>query len=224
MTKVCIIGAGSTVFASQLMSDILLTPVLDRGTFALVDIDSERLEHAHQMAERLIAITGRRWNVEASTDRREVLEDCDYVINTIEVAGLQNVRFVFLDPENNDVIIAGAAEGWTTDGFGTVVGAKTNAPVLQLEDLLVALRSATREQDTGITCSIDPTSEGLTKLQEFYAQNQRLSEPAMRQMEELLGPQSVTVTGVPPDSHFARVMVAADFVMKRIAMGLEKSP
>ena len=32
------------------------------------------------------------------------------------------------------------------------------------------------------------------------------------------------ITGVPADSHFARVMVAADYLMKRLAMGLEPSP
>jgi alpha-galactosidase len=44
------------------------------------------------MAEFLIARTGRRWNVEASTDRTKLLSDSDFVINTIEVAGLPNVR------------------------------------------------------------------------------------------------------------------------------------
>ena len=92
MPKVCIIGAGSTVFATQLMTDILLTPALKRGTFALVDIDAERLELAQRMAEYLIARSGRDWQVESSQDRRSVLEDSDYVVSTIEVAGLQNVR------------------------------------------------------------------------------------------------------------------------------------
>ncbi len=92
MTKVTIIGAGSMVFATELMTDILLTPVLEKGTFALVDIDAERLELAHRMGEHLIEKTGRKWTVEASTDRTKVLEGSDYVINTIEVAGLQNVR------------------------------------------------------------------------------------------------------------------------------------
>lgn len=92
MTKVTIIGAGSMVFATELMTDILLTPALDKGTFALVDIDAERLELAHRMGEHLIERTGRDWRIEASTDRTKVLADSDYVINTIEVAGLQNVR------------------------------------------------------------------------------------------------------------------------------------
>lgn len=92
MTKVTIIGAGSTEFATELMGDILSTPALDEGTFALVDIDAERLEVVHRMAEYLIIQSGRRWNVEASTDRTKLLSDSDFVINTIEVAGLPNVR------------------------------------------------------------------------------------------------------------------------------------
>lgn len=92
MPKVCIIGAGSTVFAAELVSDILCTPSLPEGTIALVDIDPERLELAHQMVEHLIGISGRAWSVAASTDRTRVLTSSDYVINTIEVAGLPNVR------------------------------------------------------------------------------------------------------------------------------------
>jgi len=90
--KVTIIGAGSAVFATELMTDILLTPALESGIFALVDIDAERLDLAHRMAEFLIERTGRAWTVEASTDRTQVLAGSDYVINTIEVAGLANVR------------------------------------------------------------------------------------------------------------------------------------
>jgi alpha-galactosidase len=90
--KVAIIGAGSTVFATELITDILCTPALERGTFALVDVDAERLELAHRMAEFLVARAGRDWTVEASTDRTQVLAGSDYVINTIEVAGLANVR------------------------------------------------------------------------------------------------------------------------------------
>lgn len=92
MPKVTIIGAGSAEFATELMTDILLTPALDSGVFALVDIDPERLELAQRMAEFLIERTGRAWSVEASADRTRVLAGSDYVINTIEVAGLANVR------------------------------------------------------------------------------------------------------------------------------------
>jgi alpha-galactosidase len=90
--RVAILGAGSTVFARQLMADLLCTPGLERGSFALVDIDAERLELAHRIGERLVERSGRAWTVEATIDRLQVLPGCDYVINTIEVAGLRNVR------------------------------------------------------------------------------------------------------------------------------------
>jgi alpha-galactosidase len=90
--RVVILGAGSTVFARQLMIDLLCTPGLERGTFALVDIDEERLELAQRIASRLIEKAGRGWTVEATTDRLQALPGCDYVISTIEVAGLRNVR------------------------------------------------------------------------------------------------------------------------------------
>ena len=92
MPKVTLIGAGSAVFARQLMTDILGVDGLDDGTFALVDIDPERLELARRIGDRLVELSGKRWKVEASTDRATVLEGSDYVINSIEVAGLKNVR------------------------------------------------------------------------------------------------------------------------------------
>src|SRR5438105_4670427 len=91
--KVTFIGAGSAVFARQLITDILAVNGLDQGVFALVDIDATRLDLARRIAERLVDLKGKRWKVEASIDRREVLAGSDYVINSIEVAGLKNVRF-----------------------------------------------------------------------------------------------------------------------------------
>ena len=90
--KITFVGAGSAVFARQIITDILAIEGLDRGEFALVDIDAERLELAQRIAERLIALTGKHWTVSASTDRCDVLAGSDFVVNTIEVAGLANVR------------------------------------------------------------------------------------------------------------------------------------
>ncbi len=92
MPKVTFIGAGSAVFARQLMTDILAIDGLGEGTFALVDIDAKRLELARDIAERLVELSGKHWTVKASTDRLDILAGTDYVINSIEVAGLQNVR------------------------------------------------------------------------------------------------------------------------------------
>src|SRR5256886_701551 len=93
MPKVTFIGAGSAVFARQLITDILAIDGVEDGVFALVDIDPDRLDLAKSIAERLVELKGKRWKVQASTDRLDVLEGTDYVINSIEVAGLKNVRF-----------------------------------------------------------------------------------------------------------------------------------
>src|SRR5215467_10526483 len=92
MTNITILGAGSTVFARQLMTDILQIEGLDEGCFALVDIDASRLELAQQIAEKLITHSGKRWSVRASTERNDLLAGSDFLINTIEVAGPANVR------------------------------------------------------------------------------------------------------------------------------------
>lgn len=95
MTKVTFLGAGSTVFARQLITDILHIEGLDEGTIALVDIDQPRVEMAHRIAEHLVEISGKNWRVESSTERRDLLAGSDFLINTIEVAGLANVRHDF---------------------------------------------------------------------------------------------------------------------------------
>ena len=92
MTNVTFIGAGSAVFARQIMTDILAVEGLDAGEFRLVDIDERRLDLARRMAEKLVEISGKSWNVAASTDRRQLLEGSDFVVNTVEVAGLANVE------------------------------------------------------------------------------------------------------------------------------------
>jgi len=95
VTKVTFLGAGSTVFARQLITDILHIEGLDEGIIALVDIDQRRLEMAHQIAERLVEQSGKHWRVESSIERRDVLAGSDFLVNTIEVAGLANVRHDF---------------------------------------------------------------------------------------------------------------------------------
>ncbi len=92
MPKVTFVGAGSAVFTYEIVTDILATPSLESGVFALVDIDAERLELIRQVTELAVRQSGKDWRVEASTERRDVLAGTDYLINTIEVAGLENVR------------------------------------------------------------------------------------------------------------------------------------
>ena len=95
MTTVTLIGAGSAEFAAELVTDLLSVDALPEGEFRLVDIDPVRLDLACRFAEHLIAHTGKAWTVRADVDRAAVLAGSDVVINTIEVAGLRNVRHDF---------------------------------------------------------------------------------------------------------------------------------
>ncbi|MBS3765487.1 alpha-glucosidase/alpha-galactosidase, partial [Candidatus Bipolaricaulota bacterium] len=89
--KVTIIGAGS-FFTNAWVRDIALSENLAEGDFAFIDTDRERLDLSKKMAEKLISETGSDWEVTASTRREDLLPGSDYLINTIEVAGPENVR------------------------------------------------------------------------------------------------------------------------------------
>ncbi|MCF7875466.1 alpha-galactosidase [Candidatus Bipolaricaulota bacterium] len=89
--KVTIIGAGS-FFTNAWISDIALADNMEAGTFALIDIDEERLELSKKMAEKLVSKIGTDWEVVTSSDREKLLPESDYLINTIEVSGVENVE------------------------------------------------------------------------------------------------------------------------------------
>ena len=139
------------------------------------------------------------------------------------LAGLQRIEYVFADPENKDIVLAGPAEGWQIGAAGEVVGEASRQAVLRLDDLMEALRSVRAARATGITCSIEPSEEGLKRYARLINSPNRLqfSPQAMKRIEQAMGPQQVLLGGVDPDRHFARTMVAADYMMKRLAMGFE---
>ena len=143
------------------------------------------------------------------------------------LAGLQQIKYVFVYPEQHDIVLAGPAEGWKVSPKGEIVGTNSGRPVLLLDDLLVALRGSEECRESGIYCSIDPTAEGLVRLKALVTQLTKGGSDiatATGEIEETLGPQTITVGGVPAGSHFARVLVAADYRMKRLAMGFEPAP
>lgn len=98
MNKVTIIGAGS-IFTKEIVVDMMNIPNLgNEMTIGLIDLDSGRLDLAKRLVEKVVALTGRKWTVVASTDRKEVLPGSRFVINQIEVHGLQTVRFEYEIP------------------------------------------------------------------------------------------------------------------------------
>jgi len=90
MPKIAFVGAGSAVFTKNLVGDILSLPELRDGTtFALMDIDAERLRTAEIVASRLVEAHGARARVEAHLDRRAALDGADYVVTSFQVGGYE---------------------------------------------------------------------------------------------------------------------------------------
>ena len=93
------------------------------------------------------------------------------------LAGLTRLQHVFFFPDTKDIVIAGPAEGFAADPTGRVIGIQTGRSVLELQDLIVALRAfpPSGRQNTVMSVSIDPTKEGLTQMQQFLGSLGRIT-------------------------------------------------
>jgi len=89
MPTITFIGAGSTVFAKHLLTDILCFPELAGSTIRLMDIDPERLATTEKVARRLAGLLGVQPRIEATLDRRAALDGADYAITMFQIAGYQ---------------------------------------------------------------------------------------------------------------------------------------
>lgn len=89
MTKITFVGAGSTVFAKNLLGDILSIPELSEAEISLFDIDDERLHTSEIVAGKTAAALGAMPTINATTDRRVALDGADHVITMFQVGGYQ---------------------------------------------------------------------------------------------------------------------------------------
>lgn len=138
------------------------------------------------------------------------------------LAGLTRIDFVIV--EQHDVILVGPASGFASSPDGRMVSVESGRPVLTLDDLLVALRSASAELHVG--CSMDPDIGRLQEAMDWLKANSAPSTPAdararMQRCVELQGEWNVSTFGVPETSRMCLAMVEADYLMKRIAIGVE---
>lgn len=141
-----------------------------------------------------------------------------------QLAGLQRIDYLFVDVAGKDLVIAGPADGYAPDATGRMRGVESGRPTLLLDDLLVALRHVPKSSEIG--CSIDPVPERMAALQQYLAQNSSAASAAVvqgrfQQMAKVLGMQDASIIGVPAESRFGRTLLAADYRMKRISLGLE---
>lgn len=143
-----------------------------------------------------------------------------------QLAGLSQVKYVFVYPEANEIVLAGPAEGWQYNAQGQSVALSNGRPTLQLDDLVTVLRTFARG-DADFGCSINTRDAGVRALTDFVQKSQSkgpISSTSVRgwvnQLQQKLGRQDIEVWGVPGDSRVARVIVEADYRMKLI--GIDK--
>ncbi len=246
---VMLAAAASAVFSARGMAQTQDAVTGSNGV--IIDADGVlRLQHfpdpGGQLAKKRIAEARAKLNpdVAKSSDLRKVsLNRLEAAIRaqldknqppTEEMqflAGLTRVRYVFYYPETKDIVLAGPAEGWAVDAANHVRGIETGKPVLQLQDLIVALRAfpPSSKKNQVISVSIDPTPEGLAKMQQFLAHIGTRATPNDAEMivnglRTNLGMQNVRVGGVQPNTHLAQVLLECDYRMKLIGLGMEKPP
>lgn len=166
-------------------------------------VSLRRLEHALELA----AAEGR-----SPDDAMQVL------------AGIYKVQYVLLYPDTGDIVIAGPAGDWRRDGEGRVIHVGTSRPTLRLDDLVVMLRNARRDDPT-FGCNITPATDRLAATRSLLESKPKLSPgegPRFReQLRSTLGKQAIEVFGIDPRTRAARVLVEADYRMKLVGMGLE---
>ncbi|HBL47389.1 MAG TPA: hypothetical protein DDZ90_28795 [Planctomycetaceae bacterium] len=171
---------------------------------------------------RLISLTRLEKEVQ------QLIEEGRSPVETMKMlAGLTRVEYVFVYPEDQEIVVAGPAEAWIYNEQGLAVGVESGRPVLQLDDLVTILRTFSDNGEEIFGCSFDPRAEGLARVKEFVTQSNArgpLSAGAgvrnyTKQLKEKLGIQDITLYGVPDTSRVARVLIEADYRMKLIGIG-----
>ena len=209
-------------------ADGRVLPLSQEKSEALGKMMEDVLESPPENIERKVAlrkISLKKLDAEVSkiVDKEKQLPDAIRYLG-----GLTSIDYIVAVPEENDLLLIGPAEGWQSDAAGNVVGTQSRLSVLALEDFLTALRlwnqpAAART----VACAIEPTQETATKLVKVHQQYPRINannvDAYFAALEEAYGDCPITITGVSESSRFARILVAADFKMKRIALGLEPS-
>ena len=153
----------------------------------------------------------------------------------LSLAGLTRITSAFCYPDDNDIVLVGPAEPWIRDFAGNPIGLVSGRPILRLEDLAVAIRAFRPKfaAKAFVGCTISPQREGLAKLQAFQRKIPRsvadheqaeVARWVASGVRDSLGSETVQVFGISAKTNFARVMIEADYRMKRIAVGVEQPP
>ena len=127
MTKIALIGAGSTIFAKSLMGDILSFPELSHSTISLHDIHPARLRTSEIVAHRITQTLGAHPIIQATTDRRAALDGADYAIGMFQVGGYRPATLVDFEIPSEFGLRQTIAD---TIGIGGIMRGLRTIPVL----------------------------------------------------------------------------------------------
>ncbi|MFP7296741.1 alpha-glucosidase/alpha-galactosidase [Neobacillus niacini] len=89
MSKITFMGAGSTVFAKNVLGDCMFVPALEGFEFALYDIDKQRLQDSENMLTNLKNHYQKNIKIKSYDNRKDALRGAKYVINAIQVGGYE---------------------------------------------------------------------------------------------------------------------------------------
>ena len=127
MTKITLIGAGSTVFAKNLIGDILSYPELAGTTISLHDIDETRLRTTEIVAQKTAQTLGAKPVVEATTDRRRALDGADYALGMFQIGGYKPATVIDFEIPKKYGLRQTIAD---TMGVGGIMRALRTIPVM----------------------------------------------------------------------------------------------
>jgi alpha-galactosidase len=127
MPKITFIGAGSTVFARNLMGDILSLPELADCTLSLHDIDAERLHTSEIAAHKVAQALDAHPTIETTTERRAALDGADYAIGMFQVGGYKPGTLVDFEVPKKYGLRQTIAD---TLGIGGIMRALRTIPVI----------------------------------------------------------------------------------------------
>ncbi|MDR0832385.1 MAG: alpha-galactosidase [Bacillales bacterium] len=98
MFKICFLGAGSTIFAKNVLGDCILNEGLGEFEISLFDIDEERLNDSYLMLEGINKQYHGKAIISKSLNRKEALKGSKYIINAIQIGGYAKIMEDFEIP------------------------------------------------------------------------------------------------------------------------------
>ena len=171
MTKLTIIGAGSTVFTKNIVVDLLTIDQFKKIEIALMDIDKKRLIKTKEVLEIISKKMGVTPKISIHTNRKEALIDTEFVQTTIQVGGYKPSTVIDFEIPKKFGLNQTIAD---TLGVGGIMRSLRTIPVL----LDIA-------EDINQICSIT----GLNKYQAALAKNRKFSETIITRLNN----QEITV-------------------------------